>query len=149
LCCIKHKSKEGDQLFLHKERVRERKRVCLRERWRRSERAMQCLDGGGWGQAAVSAEYEQPSLSLHSPLSLSLSLSLYPSPSLLVSGELKGKHSAVTSLRLSLSVPALLHTYLTENSHLTVPHMGHTPMKPRAGTYNIQTLIYHQKSVTS
>ncbi len=108
---------------------------------------MQCLDGGGWGQAAVSAEYEQPSLSLHSPRSLSLNP--HSSRSLLVSGELKGKHSAVTSPRLSLPVPALLHTYLTENSHLTVPHMGHTPMKPHAGTYNIRILIYHWSSLTS
>ncbi len=88
--------------------------------------------------------------------SLSLSLSLKPTPPALC--WCLGNSRASTQLSppphpLSLSpplpVPALLHTYLTENNHLTVPHTGHSPMKPHAGTYNIRTLIYHRSSLTS
>ncbi len=84
--------------------------------------------------------------------SLSLSLS---TPLLPLSAGVWGTQGQALSCHLPptlsppLPVPALLHTYLTENSHLTVPHTGHSPLKPHAGTYNIRTLIYHRSSLTS
>lgn len=75
MCGIKHKSKEGDQLFLHKERVK--KSVCVREREMETEGKSNAVFGWRWVGAGCcisriwAAISFPPFTSLSQPLPLS------------------------------------------------------------------------------
>lgn len=89
---------------------------------------MQCLDGGGWGQAAVSAEYEQPSLSLHSPRSLSLNPPLLP-----LSAGVWGTQGQA----LSCHLPPPLSPCPSPSAHL--PNREQSPYRTTHGTHSHET----------